>query len=121
MALSMSFVREYFDDGSNQTSKEWAICPYDHESGAYAAPGDSGAVVVDGQGCISGVLTGSSGSVTDSDITYVTPISFLLESIKANGVSQCLRQRLPQRGLLLLGTISFPLPPSVTSFTLPYL
>jgi hypothetical protein len=81
----MSYVREYFEDGSHQTSKEWAILPYDTKSGAFSAPGDSGAVVVDGQGRIGGLLTGGSGIADSIDITYVTPIGFLLMSIKANG------------------------------------
>jgi hypothetical protein len=82
----MSFVREYFDDGSDQTSKEWAVLSYDKKSGVFSAPGDSGAVVVDGQGRIGGLLTRGTRGLTDSlDVTYVTPISFLLKSIKANG------------------------------------
>ncbi|KAN0072157.1 hypothetical protein V8E54_009886 [Elaphomyces granulatus] len=78
----MSFVREYFDNDSYKTSKEWAILPYDNKSGAFSAPGDSGTVVVDGLGRIGGLLTGGSGVTASTDITYVTPIDFLLKSIK---------------------------------------
>lgn len=81
----MSYVREYFENGDHQTSKEWPILPYDVKSGPFSAPGDSGAVIVDGRGWIGGLLTGGAGTKAKSDITYATPISFLLKSIKANG------------------------------------
>ena len=42
-----SFVREYFPDGTQLTSIEWAILPYGQKSGAFSAPGDSGAIIVD--------------------------------------------------------------------------
>jgi hypothetical protein len=47
-----SFVREYFPNGRQETSMEWAILPYNHKSGAFSAPGDSGAIIVDGKGRI---------------------------------------------------------------------
>ncbi len=81
----MSFVREYFDDRSQQTSKEWAILPYSTKSGAFSAPGDSGSVIVDGYGRVGGLLTGGAGITASSDMTYATPINSLLKSIKANG------------------------------------
>lgn len=81
----MSYVRQYFNDDSHQTSKEWPILPYDTKSGAFSAPGDSGAVIVDGVGRVGGLLTGGAGATDSFDITYATPISFLLKSIKANG------------------------------------
>ncbi|KAH9996720.1 hypothetical protein BJV74DRAFT_795039 [Russula compacta] len=56
-----SSVRDYFDDDSDQTSKEWSIIPYDTKSGSFSAPGDSGAVIVDGQGRMGGLLTGGTG------------------------------------------------------------
>ena len=80
----MSFVREYSNNNCHQESKEWAILPYDHKSGPFSARGDSGAVVVDGQGRIGGIITGGSGTTSSTDISYVTPIGFLLKSIKAN-------------------------------------
>ena len=33
-----SFAREYFDDDSHKTSKEWVILPCDDKSGAFSAP-----------------------------------------------------------------------------------
>ncbi|EIW83378.1 hypothetical protein CONPUDRAFT_136420 [Coniophora puteana RWD-64-598 SS2] len=77
----MSFVRDD-SDGSCGISKEWAILPYDAESGAFSAKGDSGAVIVDGLGRIGGLLTGGAGDKTQVDITYATPISFIEKSIK---------------------------------------
>ena len=78
----MSIVRKYFEDGSDQTSHEWAILPYDNKSGAFSARGDSGAVVVDSDGRIGGLLTGGAGLTASTDISYVTPIDFLLKDIK---------------------------------------
>ncbi|EGO23607.1 hypothetical protein SERLADRAFT_416027 [Serpula lacrymans var. lacrymans S7.9] len=81
----MSYICEYFNDGNHYTSKEWTIIPCDTKSGVFSTPGDSGAVVVDGIGRVGGLLTGGAGTTDSSDITYATPISFLLKSIKANG------------------------------------
>ncbi|KAH7888331.1 hypothetical protein F5I97DRAFT_2002004 [Phlebopus sp. FC_14] len=61
----------------------WTIIPYDKESGAFSANGDSGSVVVDGRGRIGGLLTGGDGITQRLDLTYVTPIDFLMERIKA--------------------------------------
>ncbi len=80
---SMSFVREYFENCPHQTSKEWAILPYDKKSGAFSAPGDSGAIIFDGRGRIGGVLTGGTGKKTeDTDVTYGTPFYWLMQRIK---------------------------------------
>lgn len=91
----MSFVREYFPDGTHRTSKKWAILPYDEQderyslnrshgnSRGFAEPGDSGAAIVDGQGRIGGLLTCGAGTEKDWDIAYATPISFLEKSIRA--------------------------------------
>lgn len=80
-----SFVREYFNNGTHQTSMEWAILPYDHKSGVFAAPGDSGSIITDGCGRIGGLLTGGAGKMESSDITYATPFFWLLPRIKENG------------------------------------
>ncbi|KAF8959249.1 hypothetical protein BDZ97DRAFT_1761585 [Flammula alnicola] len=77
----ISFVREYFKNGPHQTSMEWAILPYD-KSGAFSAPGDSGAIIFDGQGRIGGVLTGRTGKTETTDITYGTPFYWLMQRIK---------------------------------------
>jgi len=81
-----SYVRNYYDDGNAETSKEWAILPFDSNSGAFSARGDSGSVIVDGLGRIGGLLTGGAGSTPSSDVTYATPIQFLLKCIKGNGL-----------------------------------
>ncbi|KAI0001528.1 hypothetical protein BJV74DRAFT_944493 [Russula compacta] len=79
-----SFVREYFPNGRQQTSMEWAIIPYNQRSGAFSAPGDSGAIIVDGKGRIWGLLTGGTGKTEeDIDVTYATPFYWLLQRIKA--------------------------------------
>ncbi|KAK0214038.1 hypothetical protein IW262DRAFT_292361 [Armillaria fumosa] len=85
---AVSFVRECVDGaGDYRISKGWAILPYDVESGSFSSPGDSGSVVVDGCGRVGGLLTGGAGAkdTSDVDVSYATPIGFLLESIRANG------------------------------------
>ena len=81
-----SFVREYFPDGTHQTSMEWAILPYDQKSRAFSAPGDSGAIIVDCKGRIGGLLTGGTGKTEEdpdtTDITYATPFYWLLQRIQ---------------------------------------
>jgi len=76
-----SFVRHYFKDKEPQTSKEWPVLPYDQKSNAFSGQGDSGAVVVDGRGRIGGLITSGGGDTDDFDVTYATPIEFLLQRI----------------------------------------
>ena len=80
-----SYVRNYYGNGDTQTSKEWAIFPYDNKSGPFSAKGDSGSGIVDCFGRLGGLLTGGDGVSESSDVTYATPISFILDSLKANG------------------------------------
>ena len=80
-----SYVREYFPNDTRQTSMEMAVLPYDHKSGAFSAPGDSGSIIADGCGRICSLLTGGAGKIDSSDITYSTPFFWLLPRIKANG------------------------------------
>lgn len=79
-----SFVREYFPNGTHRTFTEWAILPYDHKSGVFSAPGDSGAIIVDGEGRIGGLLTGVAGQKESVDITYASPFSWLLQRIQTH-------------------------------------
>lgn len=65
---------------------EWAILPYDNDSGVFSALGDSGSVIVDGLGHYGGLLTGGAGVMALSNVTYATPIWWPLAVIKANGV-----------------------------------
>ena len=77
-----SFVREYDEYGIKWTSMQLAIYPYNHKSGAFSAPRDSGAVVVDGIGRIVGLLTGGAGRAEFIDVTYLTPYFWLEKHIK---------------------------------------
>ena len=77
-----SCVRNYYEDGTTNFSMEWATLPFDHKSGAFSAPGDSGAVVADGGGRIGGIITGGAGWTSAKDITYVTSINSIMEGIK---------------------------------------
>ncbi len=81
-----SYARHYYDGDIGETSKEWPILSFNSKSGPFSADGDSGSVIVDGQGRIGGLLTGGAAGVTLSvDITYATPISFLLRRMQENG------------------------------------
>ena len=55
-------------------------------SGSFSDRGDSGSVIVDGLGRIGGLLTSGTGVTPSSDITYATPISFLLRRMHDNGL-----------------------------------
>ncbi len=83
MIFSLTPVTMYEDD-KVETSKEWAILPRDSKSRAFSAKGDSGSVIVDGAGRIGGLLTSGAGSTpsSDPDVTYATPISFLLKRMQ---------------------------------------
>ncbi|KAG8894346.1 hypothetical protein FRB99_001343, partial [Tulasnella sp. 403] len=85
-----SYARYYHDDGTAETSKEWAILPFDSKSGAFSDKGDSGSVVVDFLGRIGGLLTGGAGVTThpNFDIAYATPVNFLLKRMQDNGLRQ---------------------------------
>jgi hypothetical protein len=76
-----SFIRHYFEDKEPQTSKEWPVLSFEEHSRAFSGQGDSGAVVVDGRGRIGGLINSGSGDMEDLDITYATPIEFLMERI----------------------------------------
>ena len=81
MLTVIAYVRRYVTEHDTAVFKELVVIPLDKESGPFSAKGDSGAVVVDGTGRIAGILTGGSGATDDSDMTYVTPIHFVLEVI----------------------------------------
>ncbi|KAH9040077.1 hypothetical protein EDB85DRAFT_1926909 [Lactarius pseudohatsudake] len=86
-----SYTRTYFA-GQYQESREWPVVPSsllvrrplatDKHSGAFSAKGDSGSCIADIFNRIGGIITGgtSDPNVTDSaDVTYVTPISFIMK------------------------------------------
>jgi len=79
-----SIVREYFpnDLTVNQTSMEWGIIDYDSKSEVFSEPGDSGSIIVDICGRISGMLTSGGGKTKGSHMTYATPFWWLLERNK---------------------------------------
>jgi hypothetical protein len=61
---------------------EMAIYAYGHRDGAFSAEGDSGSIVVDGQGRIVGMITGGTGATDEADVTYLTPYFWLEERVK---------------------------------------
>lgn len=82
----LSYARMYYDGDNTKTSKEWAILPFEHKSGPFSERGDSGSVIVDGRGRIGGLLTSGAGTILSSDITYATPICFLLQRMQDHGL-----------------------------------
>jgi hypothetical protein len=76
-----SFTRIYDAYGTERTSVEIAILPYDKERGPFSARGDSGAIIIDRAGRIVALHTGGSGS-DKTDITYGTPYWWIDEEIK---------------------------------------
>ena len=54
------------------------IYPYGHKDGTFSAPGDSGSVIGDAHN-----RTGDAGQSKFTEVTYVSPYSFLEECIKA--------------------------------------
>lgn len=76
--------RDKFSENNSGDSMEWAILPFDHSSGAFSAAGDSGSAIVDGTGRIGGLLTSGSGATDSIDVTYATPIDFVLETIRSS-------------------------------------
>jgi hypothetical protein len=84
---ALSVIRNYFsgDMSVNETSMEWAIINYDGSmSDVFSKPGDSGSIIVDIRGRVGGMLTGGSGKTNSSDMTYATPMWWLLKRIQDN-------------------------------------
>ena len=81
-----SYSRYYYDGDEAETSKEWPILPFDSRSGVFSKTGDSGSVIVDSFGRIGGLIIGGAGTTSSSDITYATPISFLLKCMRDKGL-----------------------------------
>ncbi|KAH9967653.1 hypothetical protein BGW80DRAFT_1340654 [Lactifluus volemus] len=74
-----SFTRTYLS-GQEWVSREWPVIPTDNKSGAFSDRGDSGSCVADAFGRIGGIIIGGASSGTESsDVTYVTPISFIMK------------------------------------------
>ncbi|KAI0290306.1 hypothetical protein BC826DRAFT_1027636 [Russula brevipes] len=84
-----AYARKYVGDNDDTiVSKEWAVISED-ESTVFSAPGDSGSAVVDGAGRIGGIITSGCGYLDEfdsregqTDVTYVTPIDFVMEVIR---------------------------------------
>ena len=77
----VSYTRKYASHNDTAVSKELTIIPFCRSSGPFSAQGDSGSVVVDGAGRVAGILTCGGGATDSTDITYVTPISFVMDVI----------------------------------------
>jgi hypothetical protein len=63
-------------------SKEWPIINYDRNSGVFSESGDSGAVIADAFGRICGLITASTGPTDSTDITFATPVDFIMKVLQ---------------------------------------
>lgn len=79
-----SFIREHDSNGTIFTWMAVAVYSYSHTDSAFSASGESGSVVVDGEGHVVGMIVGGAGSVErdKTDVTYLTPYHWLEERIK---------------------------------------
>ncbi|KAH9967644.1 hypothetical protein BGW80DRAFT_1462153 [Lactifluus volemus] len=79
-----SYTRTYFSGQERGwQSREWPVIPTDNESGAFSKKGDSGSCVADAFSRIGGIVIGGASSGTESsDVTYVTPISFIMKVLR---------------------------------------
>jgi len=54
---------------------EWVIVNYNSKSDIFSEPGDSGAIIADVCGHVSGLLTSGAGKTKSSNMMYTTPFS----------------------------------------------
>ena len=73
-----SYTRSYLA-GQYQESREWPVISTDKYSGAFSTKGDSGSSIADAFSRVGGILIGGSGATESFDVTYVTPISFIMK------------------------------------------
>ncbi|KAI5999616.1 hypothetical protein EDD15DRAFT_2237830, partial [Pisolithus albus] len=85
-----SFTRVYDENGIKGTSTEIAVLPYGYMNSPFSAPGDSGAIVLDRNGGIVGMLTGGAGVTDNTDVSYLTPYWWLEQEIKRYFPDACL-------------------------------
>lgn len=80
-----SYTRVYHQN-LYQESREWAIITTNKNSGSFSCKGDSGSCVADVYGRVGGILTCGTTSIFNDkcDVTYVTPISFIMKTLRAN-------------------------------------
>lgn len=72
------YVRTYFSKNSSFEFKEWAILSHDKSFSLFLAKRDSGTLMINIEGRISGILTDGLGFFFKTDVTYITPIVALL-------------------------------------------
>lgn len=80
-----SYVCTYISASNSLKSKEWAILGSDKSFYPFSYKRDSGALVVDAEGRMDGMVTGGSGFSEKTDVTYVTPLVALLQDIHKHG------------------------------------
>jgi len=76
-----SYTRSLFA-GHYYESREWPVISNNKYPGGFSMKGDSGSCVADSYSRIGGLLTGGSGANNLFDITYVTPISFIMKVLQ---------------------------------------
>ncbi|PWW76374.1 hypothetical protein C7212DRAFT_278668 [Tuber magnatum] len=75
-----SYTRSNFS-GQYMESREWPVIATDKYSSPFSRAGDSGSCVADAYSRVGGIITGGSGATDSTDVTYVTPISFIMKTL----------------------------------------
>lgn len=74
-------LEAYTCDKSGVESTELVIFNYDKQSGAFAAKGDSGSLIFDGEGRMVGILHSGMPINGSSHVTYATPAWWAIEQL----------------------------------------
>ena len=72
--------------GQYQESREWPVIST--KKGAFSTRGDSGSCVADAFSRVCGIFIGGSGATESPNMTYVTPISFIMKVLHNTGPSE---------------------------------
>lgn len=79
------YVYNYSSKNISFESKKWAILGYDKSFSSFSDKRDSGALVVDVESRMGGMLTGGLGFSAKTDVTYATPIVALPQDMHKHG------------------------------------
>jgi hypothetical protein len=76
-----SDTHNYFA-GKYQVLREWLVIPTNKYLGVFSGKGDSGSCVANAFSHVSSILTGGCGATESSNMTYITPISFIMKVLQ---------------------------------------
>jgi hypothetical protein len=85
----MSLVRAKYAGDATKSTREWAIIAAKPRFAPFSSPGDSGALIVDGESRPVAILTGGTPNTEQrpmADITYATPLVEIFEDMRRHGL-----------------------------------